>query len=433
MSGDWLPVLVVLGVGALFGLFLAWRLRGSAVPASDRQMSDDTLRLADLERRRDELYDRLRRSENEADRAVLEDQAARVLRQIDRLSEEIPGAETESGQRAQSAAPVARGGPTGRPMLVGFLGGAAMVTLVSVLIFLALGDAEPDRANGMRPGGAPAAAAAASGAEHPSGPLPADVEERLATLRQRLAADPTDLVARKRLALALLATDQYFEAFQVSNEILEGRPNDPDGLYVQGMVRMTMGQDELALESLDRVLVQYPNHILALAGRGMVFMRQGDREAAVLVWERALEVAGGRHPDLEELLAMARDASGATTAPLSPPPFERPELPAGTEGFGVRVELAAGVSVPRGATLFVFLRRAAEGPPAAVKRVLDPVFPLDILLGPDDAMLGRPLPDSGTISARLDADGSASTRGENDLLAQGPGKLGETIRLVLGE
>ena len=55
------------------------------------------------------------------------------------------------------------------------------------------------------------------------------------------------------------------------------------------------------------------------------------------------------------------------------------------------------------------------------------------LLEPGDTMLGRPLPESGTISARLDADGSASTRGESDLLAEGPGKLGESVRLVLGE
>ena len=143
---------------------------------------------------------------------------------------------------------------------------------------------------------------------------------------------------------------------------------------------------------------------------------------------------------------MARDvpdaapgaAPAAPTAPPTPPSSEPPSsersgLPVVADGFSVRVELAAGVSVPRGATLFVFLRQVEQGPPAAVKRVLDPVFPLDIVLGPGDTMLGRPLPDSGTISARLDADGSAATRGENDLTAQGPGNLGGTIRLVLGE
>lgn len=447
MSGDWLPVLVVLGIGALAGLFVAWRYARSS---STSRSADEELRLADLKGRRDELYARLRRSDNEADRRVLEDQAARVLRELDTLRDEPPESAGESGVSApQSSSPPPA--TRGHPMLVGFLGGAAMIGLVAVLVFFALRDAEPDRSDGMPSATQP------MGEEHPPAVLPPEVQSQIDALRRRVEDDPGDIMARKRLALGLLTAEQFFEAFEVAGEILSRRPDDPDGLYVQGMVRMTMGQDDLAMESLNRVLEQYPNHVLALAGRGMVFMRQGDREAAVLVWERALEAAGGSHADLEQLLAIARDPAnmppGGSVDVGSPPSgtgSEEPQAPsvgladapAGAEGiespprpdsFGVRIVLAAGVAVPRGATLFVFLREGEQGPPSAVRRVQDPVFPLDLSLGPDDAMLGRALPTEGIVSARLDVDGSASTRGAEDLLAEGAARVGASLQLVLGE
>jgi hypothetical protein len=268
------------------------------------------------------------------------------------------------------------------------------------------------------------------GEEHPAALLPPEQQQQIDTFRARLKADPSDLTAHKRLALALLSADQYFEAFQLAQQILETFPDDPDGLYIAGMVRITMGQDEMAMEHLDRVVEQYPNHVLAHTGRGMVFMRMGDREAAILVFERALAAAGGRHPDLEALLEIARSGEGGAPSVERPAPI--PQQVVAGDSYGVRVELATGVSTPASATLFVFLRGEVGGPPAAVKRIQNPVFPLEVVLGPDDAMLGRPLPDGGTLSVRLDADGSASTRDESDLMVETEVEAGSSITVVLG-
>ena len=438
MSSDWLPVLVVLAVGAIAGLMLARglvRRQPSKAPGGSKRprRGADDLRINDLEARRDELYEQLRRSETDADRRQLEDQAARVLRELDEL-----GAARESASR--SDAKLEGGGEEaqpspGRPMLVGFLGGVAMVSLVGVLIYFAVSDARP------REGVAgPQPAQTTEEGEHPAADLPPEVQARLDALRQRVAADPSDIVARKQLAMGLLASGQFFEAFQNAGEILNGNPTDPDGLYVQGMVRMTMGQDDMALANLDQVLEQYPNHVLALAGRGMILMRQGDREAAIIVWERALEAAGGSHPDLEQLLAMARDPAHAERMTSAEPPdagrsrggdSSATAEVAGDE-FAVHVDLAPGVVVPRGAILFVFLREGEGGPPSAVKRIQAPSFPLEVTLGPGDSMMGRPLPREGTITVRLDADGSATTRGEGDLSVDGRGRAGSALRLVLG-
>ncbi len=429
MSSDWLPVLVVLAVGAIVGLMLARGLaRRQPSKASGRnkrpRRGADELRINDLEARRDELYEQLRRSETDADRRQLEDQAARVLRELDEL-----GAARESASHSDAkpdADGVDEAPPSpGRPMLVGFLGGVAMVSLVGVLIYFAVSDARPrEGAVGPQP------AQTTEEGEHPAAAdLPPEVQARLDALRQRVAADPSDIVARKQLAMGLLASGQFFEAFQNAGEILNGNPSDPDGLYVQGMVRMTMGQDDMALANLDQVLEQYPNHVLALAGRGMILMRQGDREAAIIVWERALEAAGGSHPDLEQLLAMARDPAHAGRS-RGGDSSATAEV-AGDE-FAVHVDLAPGVVVARGAILFVFLREGEGGPPSAVKRIQAPSFPLEVTLGPGDSMMGRPLPREGTITVRLDADGSATTRGEGDLSADGRGRAGSALRLVLG-
>ena len=106
--------------------------------------------------------------------------------------------------------------------------------------------------------------------------------------------------------------------------------------------------------------------------------------------------------------------------------------------YRVRVELAPGTQAPAGAVLFVNLRVVAgAGPPAAVKRIDAPSFPLDFTLDQSDAMValggGGAFPQSGTISARLDVDldGNASTRAPTDPSAQAEAKIGDPVTLVL--
>jgi len=103
-----------------------------------------------------------------------------------------------------------------------------------------------------------------------------------------------------------------------------------------------------------------------------------------------------------------------------------------------RVEIAPELAekAPGGAILFIIGRRGGGGPPLAVKRVPSPGFPLDFTLGPDDRMI-QAMPFAGpiTLSARLDADGNATSTEPGDLsgVAVGgpvdPGASGVVIRL----
>ena len=73
---------------------------------------------------------------------------------------------------------------------------------------------------------------------------------------------------------------------------------------------------------------------------------------------------------------------------------------------------------PAGAILFVIARPqgARGGPPLAVLRIPEPEFPYAFQIGPADVMIPS-MRFEGPISltARLDEDGNAMTRGENDL------------------
>jgi len=85
-----------------------------------------------------------------------------------------------------------------------------------------------------------------------------------------------------------------------------------------------------------------------------------------------------------------------------------------------RIEVAPSLAaaVPSPATLFLIARRAGQsgGPPLAVLRVAAPELPLDFEIGPENAMIqGIPFAGSIQLTARLDADGDAMTRGDDDL------------------
>jgi len=444
-SSIWIPGLVVLGIGLGAGLLLARRFRAAAATS----LPDLELRIADLEARRDDLYARLRRGDGGGDdRPALELAAARTLKALDEARAELggrderprgavagSGSEAGDGGSAPRKQPAAAPGALARhPLLTGFLFGGATVALLAVLIYWAGRDAAPGAEAPMGQAELPA--------DHPpvDGEVPAELSARMERLQGELQADPTDVGAQKELMLLQLSAGDYVTAFEGAEALVADNPRDPDGLFVQGVVRVAMGQNEMAVDLLDRVLADYPSHLQALVYRGLALWRSGQAERAVDTWETGLDMAGGRHPDFEELLAMARQEPAPTPptasagVPAAPPaaaaPAAAPAVAAG--GYGLSVELPPGVELAPGAVLFVFLRPEPGGPPVAVRRIASPRFPLSIELGVGDSMMGGELPASGLLGARLDSDGSASTRDDGDLEAESAARAGTTTRLVLG-
>lgn len=314
----------------------------------------------------------------------------------------------------------ARAAHPARSGIIGFVAGLAVAGLLVTLFYWAQRDARPRPAEPQP---------LAEGQEHPPGMELSDAERaELERLRADVERAPDDLSARKRYALALLGTAQLFPAFQQAQEILAASPEDPDGLYITAFVRLEMGQTEAAVELFDRLLAGEPQHVPALVGKGLARARSGDTEGARALWTQAIQASGGDNPQIERLLA-ALDAQGGGT-PAAGGPATAPSDATGPVYTAV-IRLADGADPPPSGVLFVTLRGASGGPPAAVRRVADPTFPLEVTLGAGDSMLGRPLPDSGTLTARLDTDGNASTRQPRDLAAEVDARSGTPSELAL--
>ena len=94
---------------------------------------------------------------------------------------------------------------------------------------------------------------------------------------------------------------------------------------------------------------------------------------------------------------------------------------------------------PDGGVLFVIARPqgATGGPPLAVLRIPSPEFPLAFTIGPENVMIpSMQFAGAISISARLDADGNAMTRGSGDISSatvEGLSPGAEGVRLVLSE
>jgi hypothetical protein len=134
-----------------------------------------------------------------------------------------------------------------------------------------------------------------------------------------------------------------------------------------------------------------------------------------------------RAPDRSALPPSRAEGSAVSIATSARPIEGRVELP----------DEAAGR--PDSGVLFVIARPQGVqgGPPLAVLRIADPRFPLEFSIGPDNVMIpSMRFEGAISLSARLDADGNAMTRGTEDISSQveeplSPGTTG--VKLLLTE
>ncbi len=143
-------------------------------------------------------------------------------------------------------------------------------------------------------------------------------------------------------------------------------------------------------------------------------------------------------PDLTKIFPAGADRAARPVADLpSPPGRGAPPVEERVAPIQGTIELATEFAkrVPPNAVLFLMARRAGGGPPVAAQRIDNLRFPLAFSIGPEDRMMAA-IPFAGPllISARIDADGNATTRGVGDLLgssakAHEPGDRGVVVRI----
>jgi cytochrome c-type biogenesis protein CcmH/NrfG len=425
---NWLPPIAVLAVGLVLGLLLMWRLRPGTRAAGETPESDDVAR-RDLEAQRDALIGELRELELTAPKAradevararhALEIEAARVLMELDRLAD----ARAAQAKRAKAKGDGPAGAaPAGGSTLKGFLWGIGAVGALGLLVYLASSAAQK-----RAPGEGPLPPGADSQAS------PADGEA--ARLRAVVEKNPEDLEARLALAHHFLVHNDMMAVFAETRAILERRPDDPRALTYQAVVRLAMGQAQMAEEMLKRAIATQPNLEDAHVYLMLVYTETGRTAEADKALAQAVRQLPSEEAPLREILARMRaevaergempaetgpNPHEALEASVSPAPAAAPRAVDAGAGISGVIDLDASVASrpPATAVLWVLLRPAGRhsGPPLAVKR-LPASFPQAFTIGAADSMTGEALPKSVSIEARVDADGDAATRDPGDPIA----------------
>jgi hypothetical protein len=312
----------------------------------------------------------------------------------------------------------------------GFLWGVGSAVAIGLLLFAVSRDASERDEGGSVTGNLPG-----EGSTPPPRAAPAPDAE-LAQLQAAVEQQPDDLEARLELAQAHLMRQDLMSVYQETQFVLERRPEDPRALSYQSLVRLAMGQPDLALEMLRKALEVQPDYLEAYVHLALVQTQTGDPEGAA----QTVAEASRRHPDqapmLERLLGEMRRAS-AEAPPLPegshpdvatasgggapPPAAAAPAAPvAGGSGFAGTIRLDSGVGpLPPGAVIYVYVRESgySTGAPNAVKRLAPGSLPVSFRITPADTMMGGELPESARLEARVDRDGDVSTRDPSDPVA----------------
>jgi len=430
---DWVPALIVLGVGLGLGTAAALiiparlrraRQRAEGAPAQTR----------DLAAKRDGLIRQLREMEDTAskrtpeqlaqERYALELEAADVLLALEeRAPQERPRTAQEG--TASEAQRAARGGDR-RAGLRGFLWGAGSATAVLLVAFFVSQSSKPRESGGSVTGGSAMGGPAMSSAA-PGG----DAEE--AQLKAAVERNPGDVAAHLSLAHAYLARQNWMGVWNEASQVLQREPGNPPALAYQGLVRIVIGQNNVAVDLLSKALAKDPDLVDGYVYLALGYVRMGRARDAEAIMARASKRFPDRAAEFRRLLAdMQKPEPGVAQAGppgdapdpqtgLATPGERRSSVVAPSGNGGRRVSGTVDIDpslrsrIAPGAVLFVFARAAgaSAGPPVAVKR-LAPTFPAAFELSEADSMMGQPLPDSLLIEARLDSDGDPTTRPPSD-------------------
>jgi tetratricopeptide (TPR) repeat protein len=437
---DWAPALLVLAVAAGTGVWLARRLRASS-PVAPLALP---LEARDLAARRDGLLRQLRELEDTAskrtpaqlarERQRLELEAARAWHALDAHLAAGPAPE-----RAAASSASAADAPAPVSAMRGFVWGAGSMAALALLMALVWQSARPREEGGSVTGSLPQSAA-----------VP-DAEE--ARLREALARNPDDIEARLELARLYLSRQDMMAVFGETKYVLERHPGHPQALGYQALVRLAMGQADVAVGMLKQALAAAPDYFEGYVHLMLVYVRMGRPSDA----EAAVEEAAGRFPQqaerlralLAEMKAQVPPASAEAAGPEADPhaalaPAEAPRAaeaaPAASDAgptLGVEIDLDPALrgQLPAQTVLFVIVREAGvtKGPPRAVRRIAGASFPVRVTLGEADSMAGEPLPAEARVEARADSDGDPMTRLASDPAAFQDGvKAGVgSVRLIL--
>jgi len=283
-----------------------------------------------------------------------------------------------------------------------------------------------------------------------------DIDAMIANLHARLAQSPDDLNGWMLLARTLKTVQRYPEALDALLKAQGIAPDNPDIMVELAETRIFVTQggqitDE-SVAMLERALELNPSHQKGRWLLGIAAAQRDDLEGAIDYWQALLD---GLEPNsavaqsVQKQIDQAKTQLGLPAAePEAVTTTAEPEGAAGTaedgSWLGTRVTVVPGENarnrVPTGATLFVIIRSPgpAVGPPLGVRRIVDPILPVDMMISDSDSMMAErkiSLEREVQLQARLSLSGSpaaASGDWQSTPLVV-PLSQSETVELVLDQ
>ena len=244
----------------------------------------------------------------------------------------------------------------------------------------------------------------------------ADMDTMVAGLRARLEQDPDNIDGWMLLSRTLKSMQRFPEALEAL-ETAHGRAPDNPFVMVElaeAYIFVTpdgrIGGESTAL--LERALDIDPNQQKAIWLMGMAAAQAGDDEAAIARWESLLamvEPGGPVEQAVQTQINEAKSRLGQDPAPVAVDAAGAGAWPG--IGLTVAADPASRSSIPMGGVLYVMIRSPgpAVGPPIGVRRVIDPVLPLELRIDDSDSMLKERMISSENelqLQARISQSGS---------------------------
>lgn len=308
--------------------------------------------------------------------------------------------------------------------------------------------------------------ATAMAAPHPgasSAAGDADIDAMVGSLRAKLTESPEDLDGWMLLARTLKTMQRYpeaLDALQVAHRIA---PENPAVMVELAEARVFVSNDGQidadTIAMLQRAIELDPAQQKGLWLLGIAAAQAGDLEGAVSQWENLLAQVEPGSPVAQSLQTQINEANtrlgkptAEAVAPMAKAPPAEPvaqetmlageTADGGWRGTAVRIAAseAARNKIPTGAVLFVVIRSPgpAVGPPLGVRRVIDPVLPLDITISDQDSMLAErkiSLESEVRLQARISMSGTPAAASGDWQSAPVTVSLGSagTVELILDQ